>query len=495
MKEHNQMKRDAAPIIIILLSAVIGFIYINSFTDVLKGDAEAFGDHFSFGITAEDAERAKLDFYNEADVLDEAYNINPYRHLHEYGDQKYSNHYGAYSALVVPVKMVLKAFGGYPVKAFYYTNFLLYMAAVVSVLFLSEADSKQKLIIILLLIINPAVFYLSWIHTEIFIFSFVVIGLVFYYDNKHGRAIFFLSVASMQNLAVLPFAMMVGIDLIVQMIRKYRKTAVFKALPYALCYIPGLVPVISTYYRFHTINLVKEVSMENRYLLHKAFDYAFDLNLGIFPYEPVILLLFILMAVAGLWKCTEKSLINILGVCGMVYVISNQLQINCGMQYIARYNVWIIPVLIFFVVMNWREIWGSDKMLYPAAASELAVTAFVILRIWSGVWDFSCNQFAPWTQRIMSIAPEIYNPSHGIFYSRVAGKETYHSDRPAVYTDLDGHVRKILLSSDAHDIFDSDEFILVDTEGNEIDKERLQRITIDEGDYTYINITGDVFLP
>ncbi len=465
----------------------------------------AFENHLSFGITADDIEEAKEVFFLDASGLHEEYYVNRWNHLHEYQDAKYSNHYGMYSALVTPIKIIISMLGFYPTYAFFYTNLLLYATALFVIYFFLKIDSIKKLLLILLIMINPALFYMGWTHAEVYIFAFVVIGLVFYYNKEHGKAIFFLCVASMQNLGVVPFAMMVGVDLIVNKVVEYKKSrGNFDALGflkkdgvgillYGLCYLPGIIPIASTYIKFGKLNLVADVATENKYLLSKALDYLFDLNIGILPYEPIVLLLFVIMAVVGLKRHARASIINIVGVMGMLFIIAHQIQINSGMQFIMRYNVWIIPIMIFFVVCNWEYIFTSGRRLLVFGVAEVMITGFMCFYVIFGSGGYTNAEFAPWTKVVLDIMPSVYTPSHGIFYSRTLGYESYYSDEPAIYTNENGYVRKILLSKEAESKFYSDAWKLCDVNGVEIDKSTLVRHSIDEGDYSYINVTGEVY--
>jgi hypothetical protein len=120
-------------------------------------------------------------------------------------------------------------------------------------------------------------------------------------------------------------------------------------------------------------------------------------------------------------------------------------------------------------------------------------TAFILIMTMSGRWGYSANQFAPWTRAVMNRVPALYNPTRGIFYSRAKELECYYEDYPAVYTNGKGQVRKILLSREAEEMFNSDQWILCDGEGNPIDKTALKSVKVDGGDYRYINVTGDVY--
>ncbi len=509
------IKENKLSFVFIIIFFIVGLYYVSTFKPFPKGDGKeyimqlvAFENHFSFGITAEDIEEAKNDFYREANALNSEYYINSDNHMHEYKDAKYSNHFGSYSALVLPAKLIVTAMGKYPVWAFFLTNYLLLFAAILTIFFALDTEPIKKLFLIILSTLNPAIFYLDWTHSEVYLYSFVVIGLVFFYNKKYALSILFICVASMQNLGIIPFAMMVGINFLIDAIVDYKKDnktfqpGIFikknavKTIFIVLAFIPGIIPIALTYIRFHTVNLVKESAMENKYLLHKAMDYLFDLNLGILPFEPIILILFFVMALIGLKKYTAKSVVNLIGVLSILYIISNQIQINCKMQYIMRYNVWIIPIMIFFVVMGWDEIWKSQKGLVIVGISESLLTAVVIILLVTGIGGYTTSQFAPWTKALIGISPSLYNSTHGIFYSRAleTGTELYYSAKPVCYTDAKGRTSKILLSKEAEKLFYSDDFILLDSNKNAIDKNKLSSVLIDEGDFRYINITEDAYV-
>ena len=500
-----------AAVITILAALVTGLFYLRTFPLATRGDgveyvlqAAAFENHMSFGVTEEDLADAVSDYYLQRDLLKSEYYST--RHMHEYENAKYSNHFGAYSALVVPVKKIVSHLGFYPLWGFFITNFLMYIAAAGSVIVFLKTESLQKLIIVLLTLINPVIFYLSWTHTEVYIFSFVTIGLVFYANKKYRWAILFLSIAAAQNIGVFPFAMAVGIELIFSYIEAskektetwkwsgFLKEYWYKIAAHGVFFIPALIPLLLNLYRFHTVSLVADVARENKYLLHKALDYAFDLNLGIFPYEPLLLLLFIIMIIAGVIRRKKQTWIFLLGVGGVLYVISNQVQINCGMQFIMRYNVWIIPMLVFFVVLNWEPVFNTDRYLCLTGIAETVFTGLIICFLLIGGGAFHSSQFAPWTKAVLDHIPALYNPSHGIFMSRVLGIELYQWSRPLFYISDDGKIRKILLNKESEPLFFSDQYILEDGHGNTIEKSSLRQVFIDEGDYSYINVPDDIYL-
>lgn len=497
----------------ISLSMIIVFfvglvIYLTTITPAVQGDGHeyimqtvAFQNHLSFGISPQDFEEAKLQFYNNQDGIYSAY-TNPLAMISDERGWTYSNHFGAYSAIVTVVKIILLRLNIYPLWAFSITNLILWMAAILSVFFFLKTDDRRKFCILVLIMFNPVFFYLDWVHTEMYIFAFEVIGLVFMYNRQYARSILLLSISAMQNLGMLPVAAIAGIAYILDCYEKYAQEKQDgnivrfiqsywkKIMPYGLLYLPAFFPIITTYLRFGVFNRVAELAMENKYLFHKAVDYLFDPNLGIFPYEPIILIAFIVLILLGIGKFPRDAILNLLAVTGILFVISHQLAINAGMQGIMRYCVWIIPIMIFYVILHWPSIGKKRDGLICVTVVEGIFTAVIIsYYVWFG-GAYTYLQFANWTKILMDIAPQMYNPSHGIFYSRASGIETYWWPIPVVYTDKRGYIRKILLSKEAEAVFYGDSFFLIDAQGNLIDKNTLKGYRVDEGDYTYFNFNG-----
>ena len=498
------------------LTAILSFfigsvIYLTTITPVVYGDGHeyimqtvAFQNHFSFGISPEDFEEAKAQFYRNQEGIYNAYTDPKCTAFDERG-WAYSNHFGAYSVIVMAVKLVLLKLNIYPLWAFSITNLILWMAAILVVFFCLKVDDRRKFCVLILLMLNPAFYYLDWTHTEIYIFAFEVIGLVFLYNKQYIPSILAFSISAMQNVGILPIAAMAGISYILDCYDRFGREsqggnvlkfiAAYwkKIIPYGFLYLPAFFPIIMSYYRLGTFNRVADIAMESKYLFHKAVDYLFDPNLGIFPYEPLILIMFIALILWGFKKYPKEAILNLLGVTGILFIIAHEKQINSGMQGIMRYCVWIIPVMIFFVVFYWPPVKGKrDGLLIAVVGQSVFTAALVSYCVWFG-GAYNELQFSDWTETLMDVAPQIYNPTHGIFYSRTMGMELYDSSVPVVYENKQGYVRKILLSKTAETQFFDAGFVLVDgEEKSQIDKSALKGYSVDGGDYTYYNFNGKV---
>lgn len=81
----------------------------------------------------------------------------------------------------------------YPLWAFYITNGILWLIAILTIFYCLKTDDKRKFCLLILVMINPVFFYLDWVHMEMFIFSFEIIGLVFLYNKQYALSILMVS--------------------------------------------------------------------------------------------------------------------------------------------------------------------------------------------------------------------------------------------------------------------------------------------------------------
>lgn len=455
-------------------------------------------NHLTFGLTNSDLLLAQEQFPAIKEQLEITFNNLAVGR----NGLSYSNHFGLYSFLVLPIKLILLAFNINPIYSFRITNLLLWFVSVLVVLFCLNVDDKKKFGVLTLILFNPVFFYITWIHTELYLFSFSVIALVFYYNERYSLGILFMSIAAAQNLGLLPLDMIIGIQFIWRKFSNYSenkdhnflkfiKQHGMTIISYGIFYLPAFLPMITCYVHFGVFNRVAEVAMEDNYLFSKFSDYLIDLNLGILPYEPIILIVFISIVLKDLIKKSFIAFLNLFAVIGMLFIVSCQLQINCGMEGIMRYNVWILPCMIFYVALNLR-IDNFINYCFIIIGEAVFTTYMVVLTIWGTPSYNSYLKFSPWAEFVLDKFPEIYNPSHGIFYSRATGNEMYYNSFPVVWKNENGYVRKILLSREAKNVFFNGDYYLYDSKYNLINFNELKLNSIDKGDYNYVNICDDL---
>ena len=102
-----------------------------------------------------------------------------------------------YALVCIPFVLILSWIKLPTIYAFPYTNLAVLMISVTILNRCLKSREKTKLFMVLLLTLNPIVFYISWTSGEVFIYSMLVMGLTFWYNRWYKRAAFFVSVAGM----------------------------------------------------------------------------------------------------------------------------------------------------------------------------------------------------------------------------------------------------------------------------------------------------------
>ncbi|MCQ2516775.1 MAG: hypothetical protein MJ094_07930 [Saccharofermentans sp.] len=463
--------------LMIVILAIIGLVTIKNADGIgIPGDGFeylmmqiSFQNHGSFDVTESDVEDAKQYFDNE--IFDTIYRDRAETTLIEGNNGKlYAKHFGMYSVIGLPLSRVFHYFGINPAKAFMVMNLVFWLFALVVVRLFLKTDEWRKTLLIAFLTFNPIYFYLSWVHTELFIFAFVIIGLVFWNNRKFIPAMLFTSIAATCNLAVLTLAFVIGLDFVISTYLNTRNigNVVKKAIPLLACALPGFIPVILSIIHFGTYSPVASVASvgssefpaDSR--LWAALSYIIDPNQGMLVYSALIVPTFIVLIVINLFlrERVLSTVLNLSAVLLMLVIISQELHINCGMSFIMRYNVWMLPIYAFFVVYNLRKIWQGIAIV---GGSTLWALAIILVMFTSGLTNCYLS-FTPIGEFVLNRFPTLYNPPVGIFYSRTLGLESYYCKDPVAYRDRDGNVLKILMSGDAIDSLNNGEWVLLNGE-------------------------------
>lgn len=457
--------------IIIAVYLIAGCFYISTLSASVYGDGyeymfqtTSFRNHLSFEVTEQDVE-------DTARVFDDDRAYDKYSDLTlDREGRAYCNHFGFYSVLVLPLRMILFRLGYDPTYSFFIFNLLLMaVAASVTLIFL-KTDDMKKLCLVLLILLSPAFLYISWVHTEVYIFAFAVMGMVFWHNRQRGIAILMVSLAAIQNLGILPLGMMIGIDHIIEVVlssREEKKKVPYlcrRILPYGLFYLPAFVPMAMNLIHFGTISVIAEKVTDTTDLLRKAAAFIIDPNIGLIIYVPVMVIGFAVIAIASIVMKVNlrKTVFHILAIAGMLFIVAFEKQINCGMNGIMRYCVWICPVFFFYFVLNFDHAFRNYRLFHILAVFSSCLTAVIMSLFLWGPFVYGQNGFSPVARLILSTCPSVYDPPVGIFYSRCCDHEIYYSEDPVSFYDSEGYSRKIIVSREALDKLEEGSWVIVD---------------------------------
>jgi hypothetical protein len=229
--------------------------------------------------------------------------------------------------------------------------------------------------------------------------------------------------------------------------------------------------------------------------LKRFVSYLFDLNFGFLPYFPVLLALFFIIIIMGIFKKERQAIMLALGFFITIFLYSAMFHINCGMTAMARYNSWSFPFLVITVVSLFGRLFKSNKirrivifiMLFSAGSS------FALTKIVMDYNGGSYVHFTPIAKLFFDKAPALYNPYPFTFISRhqhYDGGYDYNADIPFIYYSDDGFARKILIPPKCDNPVSFLEFAL---SGAEKDMSRLieqaKKLKANHPlDWTYLNI-------
>lgn len=221
-------------IIIICLLLSIPKTYITGDGEEYLTMTISFKNHLSFNKTQEDDAEAHKIIYaslptNEIPYYKKHPIYGYFSALSAKGGGDFSYHFWGYSLLCTPVFVILSLLKTNPLETFKITNLLLILLMFYWVLFRNNAmRDKNKVFLALLLYFSPLWFYYKWTHPEVFTFTFLMIGLIDYYNKRLNSAVLFTALSSVQNpaAAIVPFFMM--LNEMFKLIKNFSKTKTYK---------------------------------------------------------------------------------------------------------------------------------------------------------------------------------------------------------------------------------------------------------------------------
>ena len=344
----------------------------------------------------------------------------------------YTWHFWAYPLTVLPAKLVLRAGGGNELAAPQVTNALFLLAAVWFVFLAPWLDRGVATWWSLLSLIGPPAWFCVWPHTEVFTFALVTIAVVCAMGRHFLAATGALAVASTQNPPLAPLAAVLAVVAMSRPPRNARHVAHACAALF-----PAFVPSLFYLAAFGRPSLMLGESADFQSVsLSKVLDLLFDLNIGLLPYIPGVVLLAVValavtrgpdrLAVAACWAAFFAGALG--ASAGTIW--------NFGTSGPSRYAVWLSPFLIAASAQLARPRWGVPALVV-ALAGQAAVLA-ARLPAW-GEDDHTRHSYA--AALVLSRWPGAYDPHPDVFLDRTPAVS---ENGPYVFRDPGGTCRKAL---------------------------------------------------
>ena len=105
---------------------------------------------------------AKTDFPEFSEYLDNCYEKGEQSQVTDDKGGRLPWYFGTYSAMCIPAKILLKHIGFPQIYAYSLTNFIIYLIALLMVAFALKQSFQTRFFLLLLLEINPSLFYIVW---------------------------------------------------------------------------------------------------------------------------------------------------------------------------------------------------------------------------------------------------------------------------------------------------------------------------------------------
>ena len=201
------------------------------------------------------------------------------------------------------------------------------------------------------------------------------------------------------------------------------------------------------------------------------------------------------MMIFGIVKRNAYSLAFFTMIFGTILGFSLIQNINSGMAGIARYNVFILPFLVFYVVIFYDKIFINKyiiRIFDIGIGLSVLLSGLVVFNYGTFQCKVSDQSMTPIAQAVLDHYPQYYNPFYATFISRtnhIAWGYDYES--PVVYTTRQGYVRKALVTKNTANQ------LLTMLNGDESQMRLLKAKINDLEDYTeyrYINFDNNCTL-
>jgi hypothetical protein len=350
----------------------------------------------------------------------------------------YSYHFWFYSLCSLPVFAGLHCMNLNELRCFQITNLILFLLPLLFIAFHTKLSNFSKFWFLAFAAVNPVLFYINWSHPEVFSYTFVLLAILFFINGNTRIAVFMSSVASLQNPPIIIFTLFL---FVLAWKKKSREIKEFGLL--LLAAVLTCLPFIFYYINFNTVSLITfyGVASLSKISTGKILSLFFDLNFGIFPYLPILLLFTIVVFFISLWN-KDFFVPSLWGVLFLMALLSStQANWNSGMMYINRYAVYMIPILILMAIYSIR--FFSKRTIAILFGSSLIITGCItgVLLLNNDYANYL--QFNYLSKSAMTIYPGIYNPDFEIFGERARGAEVDYDTILPVIVTYDGRIRKI----------------------------------------------------
>jgi hypothetical protein len=353
---------------------------------------------------------------------------------------QYAQHFWAYPAVTLPVRVLLRRLPVNEYKAFAITNALLLAAAVGLWLARAPYPFAWRAVGAALLVVSPIGWFVHWTHPEVYSAALVIAALVCWRAGRPVAATLLAAVGALQNPPLLILAGLLWLRAVTERVPDRGRRFVLASL----AALPALLPYAFNLWAFGTPSLIADENIHVSLIRPARFlELLYDLNIGLIAYVPLTVVLAVVatgLAVArpglrGMAGAAWLAFVAMAAVCSAMH------DWNHGTSGPSRYAVWLFPLLVLVVCETGARA-GRRWMTAAAVLALLAQAAvFAARRGFAAREDYVEHS---WLARsVMGRWPALYAPTPEIFIERTSHHDWAEDEMegPYVYT-AGGRCRK-----------------------------------------------------
>lgn len=423
----------------LLATLVLGFSYLRVIPPLLAGDSgeyllmlQAWVGHASPDLRPADVEALDR-------VIPSAKPFSSLRDpysgfLEARNGRWYSIHFWLYPLLGVPAGLVLRLAGASEFAALQVVNVVCFVLAVCFAFCYGNPQRSRRLPFLALAAIGPVLWLLRWPHPEVFTWCCALVSLTLLGRERYGLAAAAAAVGSLQNPPLVFLALLPAALALVR--RQWRRI-----LPAAAGLLPAFLAPLFYWVLYGTPNLIAASGGTNwsHISLSRSWSFFADLNQGMLPYVPALLLFGLAGATLALVRRQAVGIGVAAALAGMVVAIQATSNWNHGAAGMMRYAVWMMPLFAWLAA---EHLSFHRRPLRILLVLGLLLQGAVVLSH-SGAPDYLIQHRK--VRVLLDYCPRCYNPEPEIFVERQRGNEAFWLGRlPAGFVSSDGSITKIL---------------------------------------------------
>ena len=321
----------------------------------------------------------------------------------------HARHFWLYSLLALPAKGLLRLAGGHEFNALVVTNMWMFAAAVGFALAAGRGSPGQRAAFVLLAAVTPVLWYLTFTGVEVFSWALAMVALVCVERRWYWQSALAAALAATQNppmvlLAIVPIVLAAHHG-------AFRQAGVALA---ATCV--ALVPALCSWWYFGTPTLIAATLDAGLISAGRTWSLLMDLNAGLLPYTPVLLVAAPWGASRLLRRRDPAAMLLAVAVVGMLLGMQTQINWNTDGRGLRRYLVWVLPALAWFVVQAWH-----DRGRWRVVAAAVVTSGAVL--VMDQPSDMNWLEHRPLARWVLREWPALYNPDFEVFTERSAHGE------------------------------------------------------------------------